>query len=117
MKTDINQHWIGGHWLSSDGPQFFSRNPVTQAVVWQGNAASAATVDAAVGAARKAFPNWAASSLESRIACLREFARLLAEHKSALAHTIGFETGKPLWEAATEVTTMIGKIDISIRAH
>ena len=113
----MNQHWIGGHWLASDGPQFSSKNPVTQAVVWRGNAASAVTVDAAVGGARAAFPLWSASSLASRITYLKEFARLLGEHKSALAHTIGFETGKPLWEATTEVTTMIGKIDISIRAH
>ena len=113
----MKQHWIGGLWLASDGPQFSSRNPVTQAVVWQGNAASATTVDAAVSAARAAFPKWAAASLDSRTNYLREFARLLGEHKSALAHMIGFETGKPLWEAATEVATMIGKIDISIRAH
>ena len=113
----MNQHWIGGNWVASDGPPFSSKNPVTQAVVWQGHAASAVTVDAAVTAARAAFPAWSDLSVEARIATLKEFARLLGEHKTALAHTIGFETGKPLWEAATEVTTMIGKIDISIRAH
>jgi succinylglutamic semialdehyde dehydrogenase len=113
----MTQHWIGGHWLASDGPQFSSRNPVTQAVAWQGNAASASTVDAAVLAARAAFPAWADLGVEARIAHLTEFARLLGENRNALAHTIGFETGKPLWEAATEVTTMIGKIDISIRAY
>ena len=113
----LNQHWIGGHWMTSDGPQFASRNPVTQAVVWQGNAASASTVDAAISTARTAFPAWSNLSVDARVAHLKEFARLLGEHRTSLAHTIGFETGKPLWEAATEVTTMIGKIDISIRAH
>ena len=113
----MNQHWIGGQWVTSDGPEFSSRNPVTQAVVWRGHAASQETVNAAVSAARAAIPSWAGLSVEARIAYLKEFARLLGEHKSSLAHTIGFETGKPLWEAATEVATMIGKIDISIRAH
>ncbi len=113
---NMNQHLIGGHWIASDGPQFSSQNPVTQEMVWRGNAASAATVDAAVSAARTAFPAWSDMPAEARIAYLKEFARLLGEHKASLAHTIGFETGKPLWEAATEVTTMIGKIDISIRA-
>ncbi len=113
----MSQHWIGGQWVGSDGPDFFSKNPVTQAVVWQGHAASPATVDAAVQAARAAFPSWSNLDVETRVSYLKEFARLLGEHKAALAHTIGFETGKPLWEAATEVTTMIGKIDISIRAH
>ena len=112
----MNQHFISGNWVGSDGPQFASKNPVTQTIVWQGHAASVATVDAAVKAARAAFPDWAALSVGARAEYLREFARLLAEHRTTLAHTIGFETGKPLWEAATEVTTMIGKIEISIRA-
>ncbi len=113
----MNQLCIGGQWLDGGGAPFSSRNPVTQAVAWQGAAASPADVDAAVAAARAAFPAWSGLELEARIAVLQEFARLLGEHKAALAHTIGFETGKPLWEAATEVATMIGKIEISIRAH
>ena len=112
----MTQHFISGYWIGSDGPSFASKNPVTQAVVWQGLAASPATVDAAGKAARAAFPGWAALHIDARAEYLREFARLLTEHKTTLAHTIGFETGKPLWEAATEVTTMIGKIEISIRA-
>ncbi len=116
MSKNVS-HFIAGHWVASGGPPFSSHNPVTQETVWQGHAASPATVDAAVSAARTAFPAWAETSLDARIAHLKEFARLLGEHKSSLAHTIGFETGKPLWEAATEVATMIGKIDISIRAH
>ena len=113
----VNQHFIGSHWVASDGPPFSSKNPVTQETVWQGHAASATTVEAAVSAARAAFPAWADLAVEARVAHLKEFARLLDEHSASLAHKIGFETGKPLWEAATEVATMIGKIDISIRAH
>ncbi|MBL0121807.1 MAG: succinylglutamate-semialdehyde dehydrogenase [Betaproteobacteria bacterium] len=112
----MTQHWIGGHWIAGDGPQWASRNPVTQEMVWQGHAASAAMVDTAINAARAAFPTWANLDVDTRVGYLKEFTRLLGEHKSELAHTIGFETGKPLWEAATEVATMIGKIDISIRA-
>ncbi len=112
----MTQLCIGGRWTAGNGPAFMSKNPVTQAIAWQGHAASAQDVDAAVAAARGAFPSWSARTHEERIALLREFARLLGEHKAALAHTIGFETGKPLWEAATEVATMIGKIDISIKS-
>ena len=110
-------HFIAGHWIASDGSQFSSVNPVSQETVWKGHAATPATIEAAVNAARAAFLAWADTSLDTRIAHLKEFARLLGEHKISLAHTIGFETGKPLWEAASEVATMIGKIDISIRAH
>ena len=113
----MNQHWIDGRWVAGDGAAFVSRNPVTQEIVWRGCAASVANVDAAVNAARSAFPAWSTLDVNARIAILKEFARLLGEHKASLAHIIGFETGKPLWEAGIEVATMIGKIDISIRAH
>ena len=112
----MNQHFIGGHWMTGDGPPITSRNPVSQETVWHGASASAAMVDDAVTAARAAFPAWSQLTMDTRIATLREFARLLGVHKEKLAHTIGLETGKPLWEAATEVATMIGKIDISVRA-
>ena len=113
----MSTNWINGYWVDSDGAPFSSKNPVTQAVVWHGNASSAVNVNAAVNAARGAFPGWSELGVAARVGYLNEFARLLGEHKSSLAHTIGLETGKPLWEAATEVTTMIGKVDISIRAH
>lgn len=96
---------------------FESRNPVTQDVVWQGHAASADDVDRTVRAAREAFIAWSATSFEAREAIAKNFARLLGEHKQSLAQMIGRETGKPLWEALTEVATMVGKIDISIRAY
>ncbi len=96
---------------------FASRNPVTQAVVWEGAAADAAAVDRAVLVARHAFAAWSRTPLEARIALVRRFAEALKAQENALAHAIGAETGKPLWEAKTEVATMIGKVAISIAAY
>ncbi len=45
------------------------------------------------------------------------FAALLEAHKAELTEVIARETGKPRWEAATEVTAMINKIAISIKAY
>jgi succinylglutamic semialdehyde dehydrogenase len=114
---NMAQLFIDGKWLEGSGSTFESRNPVTQEIVWQGHSASAADVDRAVRAARKAFPTWADLAVAERENIVKEFARLLGEHKSAIAHTIGRETGKPLWEALTEVTTMAAKIDISIKSY
>jgi succinylglutamic semialdehyde dehydrogenase len=111
------QLFIDGKWLEGSGSTFESRNPVTQEIVWQGSSASSADVDHAVRAARKAFPVWADLAIAERENIIKEFARLLGEHKAAIAHTIGRETGKPLWEALTEVTTMAAKIDISIKSY
>lgn len=94
-----------------------SLDPVSQAVVWQGQGASAAQVDEAVNAARGAFSLWAAHSLDGRIAVLERFAAALKSHADELARAIGEETGKPLWEAATEVTSMVNKVAISIQSY
>ena len=113
----MSQLFIDGAWLAGSGTRFESLNPVSQETIWSGLAGSAADVNCAVLAARRAFPAWANLSSLQRENIVRQFARLLGEHKSSLAHTIGRETGKPMWEALTEVATMIGKIDISIASY
>ncbi|WP_196160360.1 succinylglutamate-semialdehyde dehydrogenase [Reinekea sp. G2M2-21] len=112
-----NSLFIGGQWLAGQGQPFASLNPVTQAVVWEGTSATAADVDSAVTAARSAFKSWKRQSLEDRIAICRKFAELLKDNQERLAHVIGSETGKPLWESRTEIGAMIGKIEISVRAY
>ncbi|WP_372866125.1 succinylglutamate-semialdehyde dehydrogenase [Pseudomonas sp.] len=113
----MSTHYIAGSWQLGQGEALESLNPVTQAVVWRGQAASAAQVEAAVQAARAAFPGWAAYSLDGRIAVLERFAVALKAHADELAQAIGEETGKPLWESATEVTSMANKVAISIQSY
>ncbi|MCX7208604.1 MAG: succinylglutamate-semialdehyde dehydrogenase [Proteobacteria bacterium] len=107
---------IDGRWSVGKGNAWTSRNPVSQQAVWVGNAATAQEIDAAVAAARMAFPLWRDTELSNRIAVLRCFADLLQANRDELAATIGLETGKPRWEAAMEVASMVSKVDISIRA-
>lgn len=107
---------INGQWQLGHGEVFSSFNPVTQAVVWQGNAANAEEVNAAVGAARAAFAAWRDLDFSERVALVRNFADLLKANQPMLADVIGLETGKPRWEALTEVTTMINKIEISLKS-
>ncbi|MGV8919407.1 MAG: succinylglutamate-semialdehyde dehydrogenase [Pseudomonas sp.] len=109
--------YIAGAWQAGQGESLESLNPVSQAVVWAGQGAAAAQVDAAVSAARQAFPAWARRPLEERIAVLEAFAVSLKSHAEELARCIGEETGKPLWESATEVTSMINKVAISLQSY
>jgi succinylglutamic semialdehyde dehydrogenase len=108
---------IDGGWTAGTGAAFASRNPGTNEIVWEGNSASADDVERAVMSARRAFAHWSATPFEARCAIARRFAALLSERKEALAATIGRETGKPLWEARTEVAAMAAKVDISIQAY
>ncbi|GAB3629018.1 succinylglutamate-semialdehyde dehydrogenase [Pandoraea terrae] len=109
--------FIEGAWRTAHGTAFCSRDPWTGELVWQGAAASAADIDTAVASARRAFASWALTPLAQREAVLRRFAALLAENTEPLARAIGQETGKPLWEARTEVATMVAKVDTSVRAY
>ncbi|GFM53769.1 N-succinylglutamate 5-semialdehyde dehydrogenase [Pseudomonas cichorii] len=109
--------YIAGAWQAGQGEAFDSLNPVTQQVLWSGQGASASQVEVAVQAARQAFAGWASRSLEDRIAVLESFAVSLKQHADELSHCIGEETGKPLWESATEVTSMVNKIAISVQSY
>ena len=70
----MTTHYIAGNWQAGQGETLQSLNPVTQAVIWQGQGADASQVSAAVQAARQAFPAWAQLSLEARIDVLEKFA-------------------------------------------
>jgi succinylglutamic semialdehyde dehydrogenase len=94
-----------------------SFDPASGALVWDGPAASAAEVAAAVARARAAFPAWAATPLDTRIADARAFQAALETRRESIAETIARETGKPRWEALGEVASMIGKVAISIAAQ
>ncbi len=109
--------YIAGAWQNGQGEAFESLNPVTQQVLWAGNGANAGQVDAAVKAARQAFAAWARRSFEERLSVLEAFAASLKSHADELSRCIGEETGKPLWESATEVTSMINKVAISVQSY
>ena len=109
--------YFAGQWQAGAGAPFASLDPVDQRPLWQGRAADAAQVDAAVAAARAAFADWRDAGLDARAAVARRFAQLLGEQQAELAALIGRETGKPRWEALTEVQSMIAKVDISLKAQ
>jgi succinylglutamic semialdehyde dehydrogenase len=94
-----------------------SYNPATGEEFWRGDAADGAAVDAAMRAARAAFPAWEAAGFAARKDCAERFRAQVEERKEALAELIARETGKPLWDARGEVTALLGKIAISIQAY
>jgi succinylglutamic semialdehyde dehydrogenase len=110
------RHFIEGHWISGEGDSFHSLNPATGETVWSGCNATEPDVKSAVGAAHAALEAWADLALEERAAMLNRYADQLRQRKTEMAEAICLETGKPLWEALTEVDAMIGKVSISIEA-
>ncbi len=96
---------------------FYSYNPATQEVVWQGKEATDTEIDAAVAEAKRAFEKWSLFSVEERLHFLTFFSETLKKSLSSLAETISKETGKPLWEAEREIQSIIHKVPLSWEAY
>jgi succinylglutamic semialdehyde dehydrogenase len=91
-----------------------SIEPATGAELWRGKRSN---VDEVVGRGRRAWAAWAAQPLSTRMELVRRFANEVRKENEKLATLIARETGKPLWEARTEVESVINKVEISIRAY
>ncbi len=107
---------IGGKWRTGTGERFVSHNPATGAPVFAAESAAPDEVAEAVAVARKALDSWADVDLATRIAILRVYRQELERRSDDIARAIADETGKPMWECRAEVGSMMGKVEISIRA-
>lgn len=75
------------------------------------------SLDSVINEAKKAFTSWALKPLEERVAYLFAFQEALQDGKERFALKISSEVGKPLWESLQEVSSMIAKVDISLKAY
>ncbi|MCO5971101.1 CoA-acylating methylmalonate-semialdehyde dehydrogenase [Actinoallomurus soli] len=97
-------HWIGGkRWTGTAERHGDVYDPATGQVSGRVDLASAEDVDAAVAAAREAFPAWRDASLTKRAGVLFAFRELVARHRDDLAALITSEHGKVRADAAGEV--------------
>ena len=78
------------------GEVFAVTDPATGETLEQVVLADAADVDAAVAAARAAFPAWSAAPPVERSGALNRLAALLADRADVLARTETGQTGKPI---------------------
>lgn len=103
-ETGIDQTWvpdvrtllIGGEMVEPRGERWDVVNPATEEVIATVGGASAEQVDAAVAAARAAFPAWAALSGEERSRHIHRFADVLEQAADRLLPSIVNEVGTPV---------------------
>ena len=103
--TKTLQHWIGGKAQPGSGDRFGDvYNPATGDVAARVPFASPADVDAAVAAARAAFPAWAATPPLRRARVMFKLKELIERHTDELAAIVTAEHGKVLSDAKGSVT-------------
>ncbi|KAG9769151.1 aldehyde dehydrogenase, partial [Aureobasidium melanogenum] len=89
--------FINGKFVeSSNGQTFPIRNPTTREVVAEVHEASERDTDAAVAAAKAAFPSWSALSPDERGTYLKKLAALLRENGKELAALDAMSMGRPV---------------------
>ena len=96
------QHLING--TAVGGADYFqTRNPATQEVLAEVARGGASEVDAAVAAAKAAFPGWAGRPATERAARLHKLADLIAGQVGDLARTETLDTGQPIAQTAKQL--------------
>ncbi len=86
--------FINGEWVESNSQETIAvENPATEEVIARVPAANGADIDAAVQAAREAFPLWNALDVSERATYLEKILKGLEQNKDRIADTIVKELG------------------------
>ena len=114
---DTTRHYINGQWVASiDGREMAVENPSTEEKIATITLGGVADADAAVAAAKAAFPAWAATDPLDRIAALERLMEVYKGQAEDMAQAISFEMGAPIALARTaQVGAGAGHLKNTIR--
>ncbi len=107
------ENYIGGRWTAArDAAELLDvTNPATGDVLARVPLSGASDLDAAVGAARAALPEWRGVSVIARARKLFELRERLAARHEELAQSVTAEMGKTIGDARAEVARMIEMVE------
>ena len=110
-------HFIDGNVRNGIGSRFGQvTNPATGRELSKVQFADSEEVDAAVDAARAAFPGWAATPPARRVRTMMEYYRRLDANRNELAERITLEHGKTKEDALGEVQRGLEVVEYSLAA-
>ena len=116
-RVSIYPHWIAGRAQpGTSGRAGDVFNPSLGVVAARVALASEAEVDAAVRAARAAFPAWAATPALKRARVMFKFKEIVEQRRGELAKLIASEHGKLVSDAAGEVTRGLEVVEFACGA-
>jgi aldehyde dehydrogenase (NAD+) len=103
METPMTDHlkfYIDGAWVDPVTPRTHDViNPATEEPVAKISLGSAADVDKAVAAARRAFETFSQTSREERVALLEKIVAIYQKRMPEIGAAVSSEMGAPLWLA------------------
>ncbi len=106
------RNYVDGAWNEPAGRDVLDvENPSTGGTIARVPLSSAADLDAAVAAARAAFPAWSTTPVDKRVAPLFRLASLIRDNRETLARQITEENGKSLPDARAEVDRTLENVE------
>ncbi|MBI3747117.1 MAG: CoA-acylating methylmalonate-semialdehyde dehydrogenase [Chloroflexi bacterium] len=113
-SSETVHHWIGGRRVAgTSGRRGSVFDPATGALAREVDFASVAEVDAAVAAAKAAFPAWRATSLSKRTEIMFRIRNLVEAHRRELAALLTSEHGKVPSDALGEIARGIENLEFA----
>jgi malonate-semialdehyde dehydrogenase (acetylating) / methylmalonate-semialdehyde dehydrogenase len=113
-ETERVHHWIGGRSTAGtsgrSGPVY---DPATGRLAREVDFASIEEVDAAVAAAKAAFPSWRATSLAKRAEIMFRVRNLVDDHRREIAAFLTAEHGKVPSDALGEIARGLENIEFA----
>jgi malonate-semialdehyde dehydrogenase (acetylating) / methylmalonate-semialdehyde dehydrogenase len=115
--TETLSNYIGGRWVrSAAGESLDVHNPALGTVIAKTPMSTRGEVDAAVAAARAAFPGWSETPPAARARSMFRFRALLEERFEELARLVTTEHGKTLEESRGSVKRGIECVEVACGA-
>ena len=104
--------YIDGKAVEGAGGGFDDTSPIdTRILIGRFTAASVEQVQAAIAAARSAFPAWSRRPWQERVEAVRLMSGAVRRHRAELSALIGYEVGKSRLECVGEVEEAIDFFD------
>ncbi|MWB77622.1 aldehyde dehydrogenase family protein [Pseudooceanicola sp. 216_PA32_1] len=117
-QFDLDTFYIGGEWIApSSDERIATWNPATETQIGSIPAGTAADVDAAVAAARKAFPAFSTTTVDERVALLTRIGDLIDARADEIAEAITMEMGcATTFAKERQVPVGASNIRVAVRA-
>jgi malonate-semialdehyde dehydrogenase (acetylating)/methylmalonate-semialdehyde dehydrogenase len=103
LKYPSVRNYLNGAFVDADGPALDVYDPSVGEPISRVPLSSRAQLDAAVDAAARAFPAWAATPIKERVQVFYRYKALLERHIDELSALVTEENGKIASEARAEV--------------
>jgi malonate-semialdehyde dehydrogenase (acetylating)/methylmalonate-semialdehyde dehydrogenase len=107
------KNYIDGEWVASEGELMDVVNPATQKVIAKVPISTKEEVEAAIDAARGAFPIWRSTPPLSRVRCLFRMKEIMEDRFEELSRIQTMEHGKTIDESRGETRRGIENVEVA----